>query len=287
MDEPKRIKNLKDSLIKELPFFPNNKETLNELNEQSLSDVLLHYLHWRTRVVPPRPRKIQIAPEVTSDKRWPVLKTEINSLLDKVRNGENIYPYHSLRAHKYGYTPAQRVRDGEVDSWEDKDQLLNTKGFHHFHLNMNVQSTGLSYRTDDVLFAFVSRDVFHAVGIFDHSVFDSVDNNGNMTAERERMWKLHEKHVTLGLEPGSAYISNPIVTSGHPIYLRLASDRYAKVIRETDPKLDDREFVNNLYDQGSLPHPKKYSFEWHINHLDLVAFDKKTKVAFKIFEGAM
>lgn len=285
MEETKRIKKLKSMLIKELPFFPNDKDTLDDLEGQNINGVLIHYLHWKTRIVPPRQRKVKIAPEVTLDRRWKSLKPSINSLLEKVRSGEDIYPYHSRRAHKNGYTPAQRVRDGEVDSWEDKDQILNTKGFHHFHLNMNVQSTGLSERTDDVLFALVSRETFHAVGIFDHNVFESVDGYGNMTDERERMWKIYEKHVTQGMAPGSAYISNPITTSGHPIYLIQMASYYSRVIRETDLKLDDRLFINNLYDQGNLEHPNKYNFEWHIDHLDLAIFDKKTNVLFKVHKG--
>ncbi|MBO9489827.1 hypothetical protein J7384_05585 [Endozoicomonas sp. G2_1] len=233
MEESKRIRSLKKRLIKELPFFPNNKKTLTDLESQSLNGILIHYLHWKTRLVPARRRRIQIAPEVTSDKRWRRLKEDINALLHKIRNEEDVFPYLSKRAHYYGYTPAQRIKDGEVDSWEDKDQILNTKGFHHFHLNMNVQSTGLSERTDDVLFAYVTRENFHAIGIFDHSVFDSADSNGNMNDERSRMWRLHEKHAMLGMEPGTAYISHPIATSGHPIYIVRMADFYANIIRAT------------------------------------------------------
>lgn len=285
MEETKRIRNLKTRLIQELPFFPNNRETLIDLESQSINGVLLHYLHWKTRLVPTRKRKIQIAPEVTADKRWKELKNGINSLLDKIRNGEDVQPYLSKRAHSYGYTPSHRVRSGAVDSWEDKDQILNTKGFHHFHLNMNVQPTGLSGRTDDVLFAYVSRDAFHAIGIFNHSVFDPVDENGKLSDERSRMWKLHEKHVTLGMEPGTGFMSNPIMTSGHPMYLVRMADYYDEIIREYDSKLDDREYVNSLYDQGKLAHPSKYNFEWHIIDLDLCIYDKKTKVQFNIHFG--
>lgn len=285
MEETKRIRNLKRRLIKEIPFFPNNKEVLAELESQSLNGVLIHYLHWKTRLVPARKRKVQIAPEVTDDKRWKVLKSGIYSLLDKVRNGEAVHPYLSKRAHSYGYTPYQRVRDGEVDSWEDKDQILNTKGFHHFHLNMNIQSSGLSERTDNVLFAYVSRDEFHAVGIFNHSVFDPIDANGNMNGERSRMWRLHEKHVTSGMDPGTVYMSRPITTSGHPVYLFQLADYYARVVFENDSKLDDREFINNLYDQVNLDSPSKYSFEWRINALDLCVYDKKAQVLFVIHLG--
>ncbi len=285
MEESKRIKRLKDNLIKELPFFPNDKDTLKELESKSLNGVLFHYLHWKTRLLPDRQRKVQIAPEVTSDKRWKLLKNGINKLLDKIRNGEDVLPFLSERAHKNGYTPIQRVNDGKVDSWEDKDQLLNTKGFYHFHLNMNINRNGLSERTDDVLFAYVTRDKFHAIGIFNHSVFKSSDSNGSMNAERKRMWELHDKYTTLGMEPGTVYVSNPITTSGHPIHLTQMGDYYAKIIREYDSKLDDRIFVNSLYDQGNLSRPSKFNFEWHINGLDLGVFDKKTEVLFNIHQG--
>lgn len=285
METSTRIKNLRESLIKELPFFPNDKATLTELERQDLNEILIHYLHWKTRLVPPRPRKTQLAPEVTSDKRWKSLKEGISGLLRKIRNGEDVSPYLSKRAHSYGYTPASRVRNGEVDSWEDKDQLLNTKGFHHFHLNMNIQSTGLSERTDDVLFAFVSRDKFHAIGIFNHSVFDGPTEDGSMSAERSRMWGIHEKYTTFEMLPGSAYISSPIMSSGHPMYLIRMSDYYASLIRDYDKKLDDRLFVNELYEKGKRPPPPKFKFEWHINGLDLGILDKRTNVLFNLHNG--
>lgn len=285
MDESKRIRKLKENLIKELPFFPNDKETLNELKEKGLNDILINYLHWKTRLIPTRIRRVHLAPEVTSDKRWKSLRQGINGLLDKVRKGIDISPHLSMRAHKDGYTPLQRVKDGLADSWDDKDQLLNTKGFHHFHLSMNIQNSGLSERTDDVLFAYVSRDIFHAVGIFNHSVFDSADINGQMSAERTRMWGLHEKHVTFGMAPGTAYISHPIATSGHPLYLVRMCDYYAKIIRDNDKKLDERSFVNTIYEEGGLTAPSKFDFEWHLNGLDLGFLDKKTKTLFNLHKG--
>lgn len=285
MEESKRIKRLKNKLIRDLPFFPNEKETLEELEGQCIGDVLIHYLHWKTRHVPSRVRRVQISPDVTSDSRWGSLKDNINALLDKVRSGEDLAPHLSIKAHRQGYTPRQRVADGKADSWDDKDQILNTKGFHHFHLDMEVKVSGMSKRTDDVLFAFVTRDAFHAVAIFDHSVFDSSLKDGELNEERERMWKIHKKHTTLGMEPGSAYMSNVIMTSGHPMYLVQMADRYADTIISTDAKLDDRLFVNEIYDQGKLPRPDKFKLEWHIEGLDLGILDKKNGVFFNAIQG--
>ncbi|MBV1930495.1 MAG: hypothetical protein KUG71_02160, partial [Porticoccaceae bacterium] len=128
MEESKRIKRLKDNLIKELPFFPNDKATLEELEGQDVGAVLVHYLHWKTRHVPQRERRIQLSPDVASDKRWKFLKNNINELFDKARNGEDLTPHLSTKAHKNGYTPKQRIIDGDANSWDDKDQIINTKG---------------------------------------------------------------------------------------------------------------------------------------------------------------
>ncbi|AOT08245.1 hypothetical protein [Pseudoalteromonas luteoviolacea] len=285
MDEPKRIKKLRARLIKELPFFPNDRVTRDELENQSLENILLHYLHWKTRIVPQRERKVQISPHVTGDKRWSTLKGSINAFLEKVRNGEDLYPFHSLRAHKYGYTPAQRIRNGDAAIWEDKDLLLNSQGFHHFHLNMNIQSTGLSERTDDVLFAFVSRAKFHAIGIFNHDVFEPDDGSGHITPERKRMLQIHDQYMSQRLPPGTAYITNPISMSGHPSHLVRLSIFYADKVCEIDTKLDDRLYINSLYKNAKIPPQKAYNFEWDIHGLDLVAYDKKADTRFVIVQG--
>lgn len=285
MEESKNIINLKARLIKELPFFPNDRSTLESLQAEDLNGVIIHYLHWKTRLVPVRKRRVNLSPEVTSDKRWKALRIEIKKLFDKARNGESLNPYLSERAHKKGYTPAQRIRDGLADSWEDKDQILNTTGFHHFHLNMNVLASGLSERTNEVLFAHVTRDCFHAIGIFDHSVFESANESGSITDERARIWELHKKYVTVGLKPGDAYFNNIISTSGHPLYVVRMGDYYADIIRNNDSKLNDRSFVNNLYEQGKITPPSKYNFDWHLEDLDIGILDRKTRVYFCIHQG--
>jgi hypothetical protein len=69
------------------------------------------------------------------------------------------------------------------------------------------------------------------------------------------------------------------------MYIIPMGDYYAQLIRETDLKLNDRAFINSLYDQWNLPHPSKYNFEWKMDSLDLGLLDKKTGVYFRINEG--
>ena len=63
---------------------------------------------------------------------------------------------------------------------------------------MTVQNTGLSLRTNEVLFAKVTRDSFHAVALFDHSVFDQLSDS-ELTDERSRMWDIYDKYITFGM----------------------------------------------------------------------------------------
>ncbi len=75
------------------------------------------------------------------------------------------------------------------------------------------------------------------------------------------------------------------MTSGHPVYRIRMCDYYTSIIRENDAKLDDRSFVNSLYDQGNLSCPDKFSFEWRLDVLDLGVIDKKDNVLFSIYQG--
>ncbi|MFK5893784.1 MAG: hypothetical protein QM504_11240 [Pseudomonadota bacterium] len=273
--ESKTVKRFKTELIKTIPFFPNNKDTQKELLAQSITSILFHYIHWASRFIPTRCRKNIIDPNVTSDPRWRRLKKQINYLLTKVRVGDDLTPYLSLKAHKKGYTPKERIVSGEADSLDDKDHLLNIMGFHHFHLGENINDKGIADRTDEVLFVNVTRDRFHVIAIFDHSVFDSsLNENNELNTERARLWKIADEYHSRGLPPGTVYTQGVITASGHPIHIHSITNEYSHVIDQLDSKLSDREFENAIYEETKLVKPNNNRLNWHINGLDLGILDK-------------
>lgn len=273
--ESSSITKFKEKLVRTLPFFPNNKETQQELLDQSISSVMFYYIHWASRFVPCRRRKVIIDPQVTNDTRWKLVKERVNALLEKVRAGGDLTPYLSFKAHTKGYTPSYRIQSGEAGSWDDKDLLLNTMGFHHFHLGENINAKGISERTNEVIFARVSKDVFHVAAIFDHSVFDSDRNESdNMNEERTRLWKIYDAFSTRGLPPSTVYMSNPITMSGHPLHIHDIAREYTHVLNELDDKINSREFENLVYEETKLIKPKNNKLAWHINGLDLGLLDK-------------
>ena len=271
MEESKRVKKLRREIVAAIPKFPNNRETKAKLEEMPMTTLFIHYLNWMSRYISVKPRKVIIDPAITSDSRWRNLRPQIESLLEKVRKGENLRPHLSIQPHSRGYTPASSEKGPNVDRWADKDFLLNAMGFHHFHMGMKLEKIGHIERTDDVIFAKVSREEFTAIGIFDHSVFEPVGEN--MSPERKRLWEIFDAHIARGVPPGSFVVSSPIATSGHPIHLVSVAQEYSWVIREIDPKLEDRKFVQDLYEGAGCEVPYKPKLEWALNFTDLGIHD--------------
>lgn len=284
--ESKRVKAFRLGIAKEIPKFPNDKATLQALEASSLAQLLIHYNNWAIRYVSPRPRTVSIESTASSDPRWSRFANEISVFLDKVRNGEDLTPHLSLEPHTRGYTPASAQKGPDVDRWADKDFLLNVMGYHHFHLGPLIQPNGFAGRTDELIFARVSRDHFTVVAVFDHSVFERSEGPTEaMTKERERLWAAFDEHSSRGMPPGSVYIPSAVTTSGHSMHVvRMAND-YARVVREIDLQLDDIQFVKGLYDPAGPPCPKKPKLKWHLNYLDLGLLDATSSTFFIFRRG--
>ncbi|MGF1808064.1 hypothetical protein L4C31_22770, partial [Aliivibrio sifiae] len=127
--ESKTIKQFKKYLINTMPYFPNTKEVGDELLSQGLSLVMFHYLHWASRLIPTRRRKVTIEPYLPMDSRWSEYESDVLKLLRKVSLGKDVTEHLSNEVLKKGYTPKENIVE-KNDAWLDKDQLLNTKGFH-------------------------------------------------------------------------------------------------------------------------------------------------------------
>jgi hypothetical protein len=147
-------------------------------------------------------------------------------------------------------------------------------GLHHFHLGLTMEVAGHIKRTNEVLFASVTRDELEIIGLFNHAAFEHEDD-GTMTPERVKLWQAYRAREAAGTLPGQLMVgyANPRVTmSSQPVAVVGAAQRHVKIIREIDPKLDDQAYVNKLYGaSGAAARPK---LKWCYIHLDFGLCDE-------------
>jgi hypothetical protein len=280
--ESKRVEAFRLEIAKKIPKFPNNRASLKALQSKSLGALLIDYGNWAIRYIAPRVRALAIEPTATADPRWKSLALEVQSMLDKVRSGADLTPHLSLQPHTRGFTPAAAEPGPDVDRWADKDMLLNVMGYHHLHFDA---APGNSMRSDDVLFAHVTRDEFAVVGIFNHSVFEQTQLNAAMTSERERLWQIFDERSLRGHAHGVVIVSTLITNSGHSFDVKQAASDCARTITKTDPHLDDPNYVRSLYEQASIPLPERPKLEWHLHLLDLGLLNKSVGAFFCLRKG--
>lgn len=280
----KRLNKLKNDLVESIPRFPNNKSTLQALQAMRLTDLLIVFLSWKVRLVGDRPRSVKRSEVLNSDPRAAALKPNIEAFLRAVESGEDLTPYLSLGAQSDGFTPADKNHPKGL--WADKDFLLNVMGFHHFHLGLTKESAGHYQRTNEVLFALVSRDEFEVVGIFTHDAF-AHDDQGAITPERRSLWAAYQKRLSEGRLPGEMYIGGMagmgIAGSGVPIAIVQMAFHYVRKINEYEKNLESFDFAKTLYSEGKIP--AKSKFIWSFDHLDLVLIDEGAAQRVRIIKG--
>jgi hypothetical protein len=277
---PKRLKRLRKDLIKCIPRVPNDRASRDHMEAKGLPEIVIDYLNWRSRYVGIRPRTATIEPAALVHPNWISRQYEIEQFLEKARQGEDLTPHLSLAPHTRGYTPASQQQGATVEEkWSDKDFILNTMGYHHFHLGTTKEAAGHASRTDEVIFARVTRDHFDAIAVFDHSVFEL------NSAERQRLWQLHDDIIFRGVAPGSVVMGNMIATSGHSLHVVTYGQHCLRYLRSTDPQLEGGDFMNDLYERAQFERPAKFKPIWCFRHLDLAIWDEPKRALFVMIKG--
>jgi hypothetical protein len=237
---------------------------------------MIVYIAWRLRFVGHRPRIVTGRSRLVADPRFSALQPNIDAFLREVEAGSDLTPYLSLEPRTRGYIPAAQPNVANADRWADKDVLLNVMGLHHFHLGLTKEPAGHVSRTNDVVLASVTRDQFEIIGLFDHTVFEHL-NDGEMNPEREKLWRVYEVQRSTGDLPGQlsvgGYANFGLALSGHPIAVVRAAQYHLQIMRNRDPELDDPTFLKKFYPDDSVP--KNTKIKWTYTHLDLGITDKR------------
>ena len=277
LEGSKRFRKFRGTLTKSIPRIPNNKASLQALLSKHPTDLLIVYMCWRLRHVGIRPRKVMGLSVLDSDPRGGALKPNIDAFTKAVAAGADLRPYLSKRVHREGYVMGADPEQTNTATWEDKDFLLNVMGLHHFHLGLHRQASGLMGRTDEVMFAHVSRDTLKVLGLFDHTVFDWAVNDA-IAPEREKLWSIHDKYQAAQAGPGEILMGGlgglGITMAGTPTVVTMTAIRQIKLIRKIEPRLDEPQYAKEMF--AEFPVAGKVKPAWHYVHLDFGLLNEAT-----------
>ena len=216
-----------------------------------------------------RKRKIIKKDEFLCNNKNKSITHNLKKFFSAVENGDDLTPYLSLLAKKRGFRTQENVFS--PTEWEHKDFILNVFSLHHFHLGMKMVDEHIE-RTNEVLFAHVTRETLVPIAVLDHNVFDmkTVEMNQN----RQALWSL-----------AKAYEGNlgGITAAGTPTQITRGAQNINNTLKKFDQKLNSNDWIiKNFKPEGKLSSVKP---KFWFCHLDFGIMDTQNNVFIKLING--
>ena len=277
---PPRIKAFRDLLINELPRVPNNKVSRAVLGAQPTRQLILSFVTWRMRLIPPKPRRVGLWTGGIRPLELRSAGSELGQFLKKVEAGEDLTPHLSNLVHTKGVIlPGANP----ADRGKDIDGVLTRDGLHHFHIGKaNVGNP--KGRSGTLVFADVSDAEFRIVAISDHGAFVQG------SAKQLRFFEICRAYIAKDVLPGQGFMTNPVMSSGHSFIVTMFADRCEDQMERLDSQLDDGAFIDKLYNDQSIlrdgqpvVRPPNPLLTWYFDDLRFGILDRRTKVFFCIY----
>ncbi len=278
---PARIQALRAELIRLVPKVPNNRDTIAHMQAMGSHHLMLIYLTWRMRLIPPKPRAVRVWSGGVDPLLFATLRPELAPLLGRAERGQDLTPHLSNLVGTLGFAMPQVAA---ASRWFEKDFVLIKAGLHHFHVGpvTAANPTGRSHR---LVFAEVTDDEFRVLAISDHSAFTTG------SAEMQRLFGISRQYIQSQVPPGQGFMAYPTMSSGHPMELVLYADRCDEYMKAVEPKLDDSTFVDTLYagkDAATgldIERPKRPNLKWHFEDRDFGLLERKNGVFFRVYSS--
>ncbi|MEP7350764.1 MAG: hypothetical protein ABI668_12565 [Sphingorhabdus sp.] len=159
------VAELRIAVIAALSLDPEGRAAFSKMD---ISDLLIIYWNWMSRVVPLRHYTVHQSCElrgnpIAGDSRY---MPALQHIIDLLENGQEVSQHLSR-----GVTVAYQAKPEKIKSlakYRDLDLLLNDWGVHHLHLSTELDSDGFVMRTKPLLFAVFKQDTAYLIDIFDH-----------------------------------------------------------------------------------------------------------------------
>lgn len=138
-----------------------------DLASKSISDLLLVYGNWRSRLVAAMPRVVHISQELEASSKFKEHEAALKAIVAKIETGEDLTAHLSKRT-QIAYEP-QASASAPLEYRHDRDLLIADWGIHHLHLSTALESNGsFVRRTGDLLFVIFTVDDAYLINVYPH-----------------------------------------------------------------------------------------------------------------------
>jgi hypothetical protein len=139
-----------------------------ELAGMGVAHLLITYLAWIGRLIPRAPRVVHQSREMLASPKTAEHAADLEILIAKIRNGEDLRPHLSKRVAT-AYVPEAKAADMGNQQRADRDVLLAAWGLHHLHLSSELDTDGeWVKRGADLLIGAFDATNAYLVGIYPH-----------------------------------------------------------------------------------------------------------------------
>lgn len=263
------IKNLKEFLVKEIPFYPNNGESKTFLLKIDIGTLINIHDSWQERKITPIPRKIIIPERIKQDPLYNNNESKINKLTKMIENGLDISDYQSRKVEENTF---------DVDDFKrtrlfmnSRDQMMICEGVYHLHLKPYPD------RTNEVILAQINDDSFYVMGVFTHKVFEK---NG-AEKEHKKYDDAIQNYLATKVPSGGAMFLGLQNLAGSSIASTVNQTHIIKILTLVEKYQDGiSSYTRLLYKKIHSRAPMSVSPIWRINQRDIEIYDRKNKIVF-------
>jgi hypothetical protein len=300
LDCPPRIAALRKTLLSRIPCTP---EARGELEVEDLRGLIVHYLNYASRFVPPRPRKVIYADGFWTSQAQKLI-VEVLAIEREIEAGGELTARLSSKLKAEGYIARKTAPVARPSKWGGKDFALNAFGVHHLHVGARNEKGDVK-PANPLLYVLFFRDcaVFLMVG--DHKSFD----DGSL-AETVGRWQAQSGFeikgiVTEGVDESDfveqtqiarrglgsfakvgrkLVLGSSVSTSGHSTAVSVFSGRMLRALHEIEPQLDDRSYVEKVFHQVADRLPEKADLVWTFDVCDLMLLAPQVGAGWRIMK---
>lgn len=176
-----------------MPYEPTKRP---ELEAKSAAELLIIYLNWQNRLIPPRRRNVHRSQAIEHNPLATARKLDLDQIAAKIVNGDVLTPHLSTLVNSAYESPTR----GRYGRRNDLDLMLAEWQVHHLHVSNTLRPDGFVVRDGPLLFVAFGLDDAYLIDIFEHGDWTKEAIAHVLIDEWPDCGLVHEAKGIVGLE---------------------------------------------------------------------------------------